>query len=183
MEGAQPIEVGLTSSTLSEVVSRVPQGSVLDPIMFLIKVIKWDKTEEDVLECHEALKSIYRWQNSNNMEFNISKFQLIRLDNTKALNSETSLFTSGLEEMIHTVDSERHLAVTVDDMTYFKLQIQNAIRKANDKALWLLRTFKSRDLLLMKTLLKSLILPHLDYFLQLWFPASLHTELLEINNL
>ena len=44
--------------------------------------------------------------------------------------------------------------------------------KARDMCSWILRTFKSRSPVTMKTLWKSLVLPILDYCSQLWCPIK-----------
>ena len=50
----------------------------------------------------------------------------------------------------------------------FTLHIRNILKKARDKIGWVLRMFQSRKLSLMLTLLKSLVIPLLEYCCQLW---------------
>ena len=52
----------------------------------------------------------------------------------------------------------------------FTLHIRIRIKKALDKIGWVLRVFKSRERSLMLTLLKSLVIPLLEYRCQLWNP-------------
>ena len=52
----------------------------------------------------------------------------------------------------------------------FTLHIRNIIKKAKDKIGWVLRVFQSRKRSLMLTLLKSLVIPLLEYCCQLWNP-------------
>ena len=52
----------------------------------------------------------------------------------------------------------------------FTLHIRNIVKKARDKMGRVLRVFQSRRRSLMRTLLKSLVIPLLEYCCQLWNP-------------
>ena len=68
-----------------------------------------------------------------------------------------------------------------DDAT-FKDQIEKVAKKVRQKTGWVLRTFYSRKTLLMKTLFKTLVVPHIDYCSQLWMPVK-PVEILKIERL
>ena len=54
----------------------------------------------------------------------------------------------------------------------FTLHIRNIVKKTRDKMGWVLRVFQSRKCCLMLTLLKSLVIPLLEYCCQLWNPCK-----------
>jgi hypothetical protein len=71
----------------------------------------------------------------------------------------------------------KDLGVQIDQWGSFKLHRAKANRKTLQKAGWVLRVFKSRDMGLLRTLWKSLIRPHQDYASQLWAPVGLVGDL------
>ena len=54
----------------------------------------------------------------------------------------------------------------------YKEQKLKAINKANQKAGWVLRTFKDRSIEYMRRMWRSLIQPHQDYCCVVWSPYS-----------
>ena len=63
-------------------------------------------------------------------------------------------------------------------MTTFSLHITNFVQKARDKMGFLFRVFQSRERSLMLTLLKSLVIPLLEYCCQLYNPQKAKTHTL-----
>ena len=55
--------------------------------------------------------------------------------------------------------------------------METAVAKAKNKAGWILRTFKTRSVELMRTLWNSLVQPHLDYGSVLWSPSDVKKHL------
>ena len=111
---------------------------------------------------------MYRWADTNNMMFNSDKFEVLRY---KAKNQNVDFsYTSNGGESIAEKNSLTDLGVTMSCDATFREHIQAICSKVKKKAGWALRTFKSRDRLLMMTVWKSLCIPHHDYCSQLWCP-------------
>ena len=183
----------------ADVLSSVPEGSVLGPLFFLIhmsdigvnihssikifvddsKISRVIRNEEDVEELQSDLDTLFSWAKTNNMQFNGKKFQVLRYGKNTELKESTTYFTENTSEIVEREESVRDLGVIMSEDATFKLQIDKVVAKANQKASWVLRTFQTRSIFLMKSVFKTLVLPHLDYCSQLWAPCKA-TEILKL---
>ena len=178
------------SSEPSHVRSGVPQGSVIGPLLFLIligdidaelynsflssfaddtRASKGVASPRDISLLQTDLDVIYQWAQNNNMTFNSKKLELLRYGNNSALKAETSYLSpdgTQIPEKAHVKD----LGVIMSNSGNFSEHINTVCQKAREMCSWILRTFKSRSPVVMKTLWKSLVLPILDYCSQLWCP-------------
>ena len=190
----QSVIVEGRKSAPKPVVSGVPQGSMLGPLLFLVLIGDIDKdvassflssfaddtrigrkiTDISDLACLQAdLEAIYTWSSANNMQFNCDKFELVRYRSniSKAVQAETS-YTSYDGSPIEEKDHVRDLGVTLSNDATFKKHIQERCELAKSKISWFLRTFSSRQRCPMTTLWKSLIMSHIEYCSQLWSPST-----------
>ena len=69
-----------------------------------------------------------------------------------------------------TKEHVRDLSIMTSNTDTFTLNIRNIVEKARDQMKWVLGVFQSRKRSLMLTLLKSLVMPLLEYCCQLWNP-------------
>ena len=188
----QVVLVDRVKSKWSEIVSGIPQGSVLGPILFLIyisdigedltaqtlvyvddtKVKQKVNTEEDVENLQKELEKLDNWAKSNNMNFNGKKFQVVRYGPNEELKNSTEYFSGSYDEIIERFDSVRDLGVQLSDDASFNEQIEKVCKKARQKSGWVFRTFYCRRPDFLKQMFKTLVQPHIDYCSQLWMPQE-----------
>ena len=133
----QQVRIGNTLSDPFRLVSGVPQGSVMGPLMFLVfigdlginmedamhKVLKYvDDSKfmgvvnnlEEVAAFQEKLNQIYNWANENNMRWNDMKFGLMRFGKDQNIKDDSILFTPGFENVIDSKDIIKDLGIKID---------------------------------------------------------------------
>ena len=62
-----------------------------------------------------------------------------------SIREESSLFGPNMSDSIEVKECVRDLGIMVDDTMNYSYHITKTVTKANNKASWTLRTFKSRD--------------------------------------
>ena len=180
-------------SSLTPVISGVPQGTVLGPCLFLIHLMGISSSisketttssfaddtrlqrgiskEEDCEMLQHDLDKVYEWAAEVGMMFNAGKFELLRfwLDRESA---PDILYLSPEGGPIEEKECLGDLGVVVSTDLSFDDQVDMTVESGSRMAGWALRTFRRRGRHLMLTILRSLIQPRLDYCSQLWSPRD-----------
>ena len=121
----QQVLVASARSRPCDVISGVPQGSVLGPLLFLILIGDIDRglteaflssfaddtrigsavdSTSNILALQADLDTVYQWTHVNNMELNASKFECLRYGNNTDLQSSSHYKSNTGSTMIDKTD-------------------------------------------------------------------------------
>ena len=174
----QKVVLNGRSSQWGEVLSGVPQGSVIGPLLFIlfvndipgvahsliqmfaddIKIFRSLLSPDDHSRLQEDLSDLEQWANRNCMCFNPKKCQVLHLGRN---NPEGQYNICG--EAIEPSNLVRDLGVQVDKNLSFQEHIQLQVSKANRILGMLRRSFEHLDSESLVWLYKALVRPHLEY--------------------
>ena len=76
----------------------------------------------------------------------------MRLGKDEVFKQNTNFFTPNYEDMIEEKETIKDLGVLVDSKLWYGSQIMSAVSKARKKLGWVLRTFQTRSVFLLRRL-------------------------------
>jgi ribonucleases P/MRP protein subunit RPP40 len=181
----QIVAVNKTYSNCIEVISGVPQGSILGPLLFVIyvndldvginsKVCKFaDDTKlcrkianrEDIQHLELDLHTLVEWSEKWQMKFNWDKCSVIHMGNR----NENYEYTIG-GNTIKNSPEENDLGIIVCESGKWSEQCKKAVKKANAVLGMIKRTIKNKTKNNILRLYKTLVRPRLEYCVQVWSP-------------
>ena len=183
----QVILDGVTSYKV-EVISGVPQGTVVGPLLFLcfindlpesilspdLKLFAYDSllfkvndndTDRELLQ--RGLSALELWEEAWQMSFNPTKCVVLRISSKEKKTRQTTYQLHG--HILEVVNASKYLGVALTDDLSWDQRIQNTVGKANRTIGFLRRNL--RDCTRVKDLTyKTMVRPILEYSSTVWDP-------------
>ena len=186
---AQRVVVGGEHSTWTDVVSGVPQGTVLGPLLFLtyindfpdnlkssVRLFAGDcvlyheiQNEIDSEELQSDLDTLVQWEKDWQLSFNPSKCHIMRLTHARSpKHFEYKLGNSVLSE----TDGHPYLGVHISNKLSWNSHIHQISSKANRTLGFIMRNFYSCPKHVKESAYKTLVRPLLEYSSAGWAPYT-----------
>ena len=198
----QSVVVDGYHSFLSLILSGVPQGTVLGPILFLIFIndiencilhsivrcfaddtrisIAVSNSDIDSRLLQVDLHNIIQWSERNNMALHKNKFAYMCHRFNKGHDLSVLPFVNELyryavndEITLEPVHQLRDLGILVSSDLSWSPHIATIANKARQKASWVLSVFHTRSISIMLTLYKSMVRSLVEYCCPLWHPTKI----------
>ena len=184
----QQVIINGAHSSPAKVLSGVPQGTVLGPVLFTIymndlhtvvkhsllkcfaddsKLIKSIENQADREKLIEDLESVLQWTLDNSMAFNTDKFQLIQHGQNTNMKLPYNLPNN---QILTKSQNVKDLGTQVSESLTWRYNINILTTNATNFANWILRTIKSREPDVMLQMYKSYVLSRLEYNSPVWHP-------------
>ena len=177
-------------SSSAEVLSGVPQGMVLSPLLFLAYIndlpevtkslnaqIFADDTllfrpitnqhDSDLLQ--QDLKALEEWENLWQMDLNASKCSVIHILPSKRKNIIDSSYTLH-GQTLETVEESKYLCVTISNNLTWTRHTENVAGKGNKTLSFLRRNFKDCATQVKAATYTTMVNPTLEYATTVWDP-------------
>ena len=189
----QKVRIGRFVSDVCDVISGVPQGSVLGPILFIVYIndicyipttindnitIKLFADDAKLYSCIDNIDSvnamqlcldkIVDWANVWQLQLSPAKCSILNLGKHRFINSYC---IGGFR--LPKVDNVRDLGVVIDNQLTFKLHINEICLKAKQRSALILRSLYTRNKLILIKAFTVYVRPLLEYCCNVWSPHLL----------
>ena len=177
------------ASSWHDVISGIPQGSVLGPILFVIyintivdviqfsdpylfaddtKMSKGIFQADDNDKLQQDINNIYAWSKDSLLKFHLGKLAAMRITTGNQNLGPPSYNMDNV--LIKQSDEEKDLGVVIDSKLSFEAHMQSKINKGNSIMGIIRRTIEYLDEENFRLLFTALVRPQLEYANAVWSP-------------
>ncbi len=175
------------ASSWEAVLSGMPQGSILGPVLFIVHINDIDLvlkmitllrkfaddtklgqvvgTVEQVQRLQQALDALITWADQWGMEFNIKKCKVMHMGHN---NPKNNYNMKG--QVLESTKEEKDIGVMISEDLRPSAQVAKAAKTAAAILSQLTRAFHYRDRHVFVRLYKQYVLPHLEFSSVVWSP-------------
>ena len=201
LQRTQTVVVEGEKSSRQLVISGVPQGTVLRPIIFIFyinvllgslshskgfsfaddtKLIGAIRDSCSTQSLQRDLNSVILWSQINNMELHEQKFEVLSYSlNSSCLLRELPFYPMNVEyttpkgHVIEPCETVKDLGVYISSNRSWAPHVEKTVQCARKMAAWVLSAFSDRTPMLMMILYKSMVRSKLEYCSPVWNPARI----------
>ena len=185
---SQEVIVNGSKSAASAVISGIPQGTVLGPVLFVLyindlldnisssglmfaddtKIYRQITTRDDALKLQSDISKLEEWSKKWELHFNHDKCHVLTMG--KFENIQHAHRYVVYDNEIEHVFEEKDLGVTIDSDLKFEDHIARKVRTANAIVGQMRRSFSFLDCDNFKRIFTAFVRPHLEYGEAVWSP-------------
>jgi len=184
----QRVRISESFSKWEKVLSGIPQGSILGPLLFIIyindleescslnsnvalyaddtKLYKYIQNENDAIKLQEDLNSVCVWIKKWLLSLNIDKCKVISYGRKAPISYNYRIDDCNLEK----INEIKDLGVIFDSKLKFSAHINEKVNKAFSVLGIINRNFKYMEKNTFILLYKSMVRPHLEFANLVWSP-------------